>query len=496
MTLSHCWGKVRFLTLTTKNIAALQREIVLADLPATFQDAITFARYIGIEYLWIDSLCIIQDSNNDWQNESNLMDSVYSNGFCNIAATGASDASGGCFFNRSSEAYRIPTIDIPQHESIWHLATGRFLKIFDKRRHFINPGEYLCHDTDLWAREITRSVLCKRAWVIQERFLAKRVLYFSPSQIFFECNRMRACEACPEFMPDTYFRFGIREALARVKLNVLHGDPITDNLTVRSALKAWSSLVSNYSACALTYEKDRLVALAGLARYLQPFIGCRYLAGLWETEFVSQLLWENAANSTRSTTYQAPSWSWASRPGQVNFPSNHEYREVAVNLLEIGVSTVGKSRFGQVTSGFVKMVGRLIPISLDDPILNRAIQLLFEGSSFRYTTHTCHFLRRINVIDFLPDIWEGLEGRESLLETFYCTPLIYTDGSLGLKYAQGLVLRSTGIEKGQYKRVGLFCADNLKGVLPRAEQEERSKMTEDLYEAYDEETDRYTFTII
>jgi hypothetical protein len=320
------------LTLTTKNIAALQREIALADLPATFQDAITFARYIGIDYLWIDSLCIIQDSNNDWQKESNFMESVYSNGFCNIAATGAADGSGGCFFDRSSEACRIPTIDIHGHGNLSHLATGRLLK-HSERRVFINPSSYSCHDQNLWVREITQPALYRRASVIQERFLAKRVLYFSPRQIFFEYNQLQVCEACPGHMQSIYFGDGIRETLAAVKGQ--HSDPI------RSALNALSALISNYFACALTYEKYWLIALAGSARYFQPFIGCRYLAGLWETEFFWQLLWENAANSTSSTTYQSPSWSWASRPGRVKIPSNDGLGEVVVNLLDIGVNTIG-----------------------------------------------------------------------------------------------------------------------------------------------------------
>jgi hypothetical protein len=402
MTLSHCWGKVRFLTLTTKNIAALQREIVLADLPATFQDAITFARYNGVDYLWIDSLCIIQDSVNDWQKESSLMESVYSNGFCNIAATEASDGSGGCFFGHSSEACRIPTIDIPRHESTWHLAIGRFLKSSKKRRHFISPGTYSCHDQDFWVREITESTLRKHAWVIQERFLAKRVLYFSPRQIFFECNQLRACEVCPEYIPIVYSRDGIgvlRETLAIAKRQVRHHAPTTN--TIRSALSAWSGLISNYSACALTYEKDRLIALAGLARYFQPFIGCRYLAGLWETEFVSQLLWKNAATSTHSTTYQAPSWSWASRPGKVEIPYGTRYGEVAVNLLDIRVTAIGRSTFGQVTSGFVKMVGRLIPVSLKHPVFNRSINPPFEGSSFTFRTLCLMFGRGVKVFSEL-----------------------------------------------------------------------------------------------
>jgi hypothetical protein len=197
--------------------------------------------------LWIDSLCIIQDSINDWQKESNLIESVYSNGFCNIAATGGADGSGGCFFDRSSEACRIPMIDLPRHGRIWHLVTSRFLKNPKKTRHFINPGAYLCHDAEFWVREITQSALCKRAWVLQERFLVQRVLYFSPNQIFFECNRSQACEACPDYMSNTIFRDGIRETLAPVKLKVLHINSTID--ITRSALNAWSGLISNFCLC-------------------------------------------------------------------------------------------------------------------------------------------------------------------------------------------------------------------------------------------------------
>jgi len=93
----------------------------------------------------------------------------------------------------------------------------------------------------------------------------------------------------------------------------------------------------------------------------------------------------------------------------------------------------------------------------------------------------------------VPDIWEE---HECLLGTFYCAPFVYINVPRGLKDLLGLILRATGIEKGQYQRVGFFRLYDLNDMLSRAEQEERSKMTEDLYEAYDEETDSHTFTII
>jgi hypothetical protein len=485
MTLSHCWGQVRFLTLTTKNIIALQRNIAFAHLPATFQDAIKFARYVGVDYLWIDSLCIIQDSKDDWEKESILMESVYSNGFCNIAAAGASDGSGGCFFNRSSDAHTrltINTENIPRNQNSWsHVRawiTGKSLKPAENEPYCVKPGEYWFHEDNFWSREVISSDLCSRAWVIQERLLAKRVLYFCPTQILFECNRLRACETWqPESLPRNDSD-EIRAILVSANLNFTRRDP-------KPALEAWVYLVYNYSGCELTYEKDRLIALAGLARHFQRFLKSQYLAGLWETGFVHQLCWENRNNSTRPTSYQAPSWSWASNSGGVSYRpetySNLRSGEVTVDILDVGVGTVGGSEFSQVTSGYIKMIGYLIPVSLQhrstDPDFHE-----YTGGPYLLEPYTS---------TFMPDIRDSFE---SFPGVFYCAPLVYTTPGSGYRYrdleksTDGLVLKPTGIMKGQYQRVGYFRGDDY--------QEERSKMTEDLYEAYDEVTDKYTFTII
>jgi hypothetical protein len=99
--LSHCWGKLKIITLTTSNLAGFQHEIPLKELPKTFQEAIYVTRYLGLQYIWIDSLCILQDSSEDWAKESVQMADVYGAAEINIAATGAADGSGGCFFERS-----------------------------------------------------------------------------------------------------------------------------------------------------------------------------------------------------------------------------------------------------------------------------------------------------------------------------------------------------------------------------------------------------------
>lgn len=103
MTLSHCWGDDMPMKLLRENLEKMKSGIILSQLSKTFQDAIRVTRSLGVRYLWIDALCIIQDSEDDWQQESARMNQTYSASFCNIAATAAPDGSKGLFLlTRSS----------------------------------------------------------------------------------------------------------------------------------------------------------------------------------------------------------------------------------------------------------------------------------------------------------------------------------------------------------------------------------------------------------
>jgi hypothetical protein len=192
-------GKNRFLNLTSDNIEELQSGIPLADLPKAFQDAIVFTRRTPAQFIWIDSMCIIQDSDEDWEVEALRMEDVYSNAYCNIAAT---SGSGGCFLERDVEAcmpmiFRIASADnILSRNFLSKLGGSRS----SKTDNLIDSGTYVCEERGLWEREITQSALGRRAWVFQERLLARRVLHFASSQIFFECCSFQAAEVSPKGM--------------------------------------------------------------------------------------------------------------------------------------------------------------------------------------------------------------------------------------------------------------------------------------------------------
>jgi hypothetical protein len=186
MTLSHCWGKKQIATLSLNNFATFEAGITISTLPQTFQDAIRISRFLGTRYIWIDSLCIIQDSKEDWQKESLRMDSVYSYSYCNIAATRSSDSHGGCFTERPAQACH-PVI-INQLGAL--ITEGIPNEPYD-------VGPYYSGLNNFWKDEIEDSVLLSRAWVFQERLLAPRVLHFARNQIFFECRQTCANESNP-----------------------------------------------------------------------------------------------------------------------------------------------------------------------------------------------------------------------------------------------------------------------------------------------------------
>jgi hypothetical protein len=100
MTLSHCWGKLSIFTLNKTNFKALQDVILVDQLPKTFQDAILITRRMGHKFLWIDSLCILQDDLEDWGREAVKMASISAFSSLNIAATAATDGRVERFFDR------------------------------------------------------------------------------------------------------------------------------------------------------------------------------------------------------------------------------------------------------------------------------------------------------------------------------------------------------------------------------------------------------------
>ncbi|KAL2070179.1 hypothetical protein VTL71DRAFT_13205 [Oculimacula yallundae] len=165
--------------LTSENITSWLNYIPSDNLTKTFRDAINVARRLDSHYLWIDSLCIIQDCSEDWERESASMGEVYRRCICNISATVASDGSDSLFVERNP--YSIPKFMV---EIGWshHRTSYSFAR------------------SDIWELGVINSNLNRRGWVIQERLLSPRTISFG-SQIFWECHELEACETWPDGLP-------------------------------------------------------------------------------------------------------------------------------------------------------------------------------------------------------------------------------------------------------------------------------------------------------
>lgn len=256
--------------------------------------------------------------------------------------------------------------------------------------------------------------------------------------------------------------------------------------------------MQQFSACELTYETDRLRAIAGVVRCMKDTLKCKYIAGFWEYELASQLVWRTIGTSTRPSTYQAPTWSWASRPGEVFFDTSGSLSkgylwQQFVTIQDVEVRTTDGNEMSHVLYGCLHLQGLLIPSPIRPGKLGAS-----EGGK------NLVILVRQYWSEFTPDICD--DPPETYQDRiYYCLPCFFSDNG-SVFWMQGLVLQRSG-ERGHYLRVGAFTCSrggtsiefgkNFKRALTiRGSLEEKSLMTWDHYEDYDEENDRYTFTII
>jgi hypothetical protein len=265
--LSHCWGNDKPACMTTtESLESNRRGIPLDSLPKTFRDAVDIVRRLGIQYLWIDTMCIIQDNENDWKAESVKMASVYQNAFLTIAASSSSSTHGGCY--SSSPPQRKYEIEINDPK-----VTATSLYARRDLFHIRHSGD---HNLD-----IPELPLLQRGWAYQERLLSSRVLHFSHGEIIWNCVEGIACEC------GRYQRIGSGE-FCNMSAKAYHkrGSSI-----YKTAGERWQQMVEGYSGLALTRESDKMVALHGLVKQMRPLRRGPYVAGLWADQFHRDLAW-------------------------------------------------------------------------------------------------------------------------------------------------------------------------------------------------------------
>jgi hypothetical protein len=330
--LSHCWGGSTPVMTTNENLDSFTKYIP-TPLPQTFADAVLVTRALDIRYLWIDSLCIIQDSVQDWQTQAPLMGRVYSEAYVTIAADAATNSTDG-FLNHSNRSLsKEVEVDYPDKiasSPIWvreRGSLGYLLPFHDFPARLpvqeISGSPSLDLERLRTLRHMNRantapeSKLSTRGWVFQERALSPRTLFFGQAEMGWECDSIIDCECRA--------------------LGVRYQRPHSLLKTAKSGM-SWSFVIEAYSRLDLTVPEDRLAALSGLAevrsrrgkhrnftarawkrlRMKAPETSS-YVAGLFEKSMRKQLLWAASFTGPAFNSYIAPTWSWASIRGAITY---------------------------------------------------------------------------------------------------------------------------------------------------------------------------------
>jgi len=338
MTLSYRWGENPTLLLLKSNIDDLRAGNLIHKLPLTFRDFIIVARRFVVRYVWIDALCIIQDSESDWEAEAPMMRYVYANSVCNVAASASSDPEGGLFRERPAKSLMPGLISSSP---------------FSDR-----TQNYFIADIDYWKHEVDYGPFHKRGWVYQEILLAPRILYFDQKQILWECSAERNSEFG--------FRSGTSPAYPLQKNQLFRyltasSDAESGQMS-ENIQKLWMELVQEYSSCVLTKPCDKLFAFSGIAKLFQQYTNDVYVAGLWKSRLVETMdCYVALPKPLSSSTYRAPSWSWAALDGPVLRAAFRE-RVYDVKVLDLQFTT-GSDPTIDVTDAHLKLRARTIPAS-------------------------------------------------------------------------------------------------------------------------------------
>ena len=329
---------------TRANIAGMKQHIKLENLQETIVDAVVLTRELGIEYLWVDALCIIQDSNEDWEQESTKMASLYANAILTIASV-STDSAAVPFLRHENSAEAAKH----QRRGFTHSVHTDNGPALIKARLVEQSGIHWRWQSDSDERS-PKEPWAKRGWTLQEQVLSSRLLMLSSTEMQWVCKQTETCECL-----STLNR---RRQFGRIPLAQL-GD-------TGETFHFWHKLVENYSNRSLSQCSDRLPAISGIAEVVQQKTNSRYIAGLWEDNIDLDLLWHKTGDldTAEGNDPQAPSFSWASVDGEVDyycFRNGKEPYRKSTTVLSIEACPSVQAPLGRVAGGRLTLRGPLAP---------------------------------------------------------------------------------------------------------------------------------------
>jgi hypothetical protein len=297
--LSYCWEPVDAgnprITLLQENKEALKSRLPLDGLPPTIQDSIDFTRRLGLQYVWIDRLCIVQNDKADWAVQADLMCNIYEGALVTLVALARESMDQGLYFPRTLQpSVRIPCATPERTIGTMNITAPE------------HRGALLSNRSSIFSSEVRQSKWATRGWTFQEGLLSRRMIYFGQRQLFWECQKM----GCDEYglptdgdslsiflrdIVDEKWRAKSAKWLSSVSSTLPDGTVVsTVSALVLEHLRYWGKCITYFQARELTFTSDKPKAMKGIARAIQDSLGWTGLAysfGVFSKAAYLGLLW-------------------------------------------------------------------------------------------------------------------------------------------------------------------------------------------------------------
>lgn len=372
--LSHCWGGsvADEAKLTADTIELFRNKIPMADLPANFVDAVLITRSLGLEYLWIDCLCIMQDSPEDWDVESKHMGDIYRDAMVTLAAAAASKATDGMLHTFSTyDLNGGPPIKLKLAQD----SPSDDIHIVRRDKTREDLGHLLYHGP-----------LANRGWTLQEEILSPRTLYYGSQQIHWQClHHYSSGDGIHDY--DVHWKRAFRYEWIKERIfKQTHSpdqDPHDPKNINQILLEYHNEMVVDYCKRRLTFASDKFPAFSGIASLMHGelrhggYLNVVYLAGIWSSHFREGLIWYYGKKATSSSPTHPnpkdpilsfPTWSWANVNGRIKSLYTKILPPTSLDpiLLSHNCIPAGTNPYGAIKSAELVVRGYILPMRVAD----------------------------------------------------------------------------------------------------------------------------------
>jgi Heterokaryon incompatibility protein (HET) len=340
--LTYCWGDpviIHQIMLNSQTHRYWLDDIPFYRLPKTLQDGIIATCKLGLRFLWIDCLCILQDDNAEMATEIAKMPHIYRGAYVTLSAARSRGSDEGFLHD-----IHVPSVNASIFKMAYACPDGRL-------------GTILLFDDPVPQME---EPIDTRGWTLQEYLLSPRLLIYGIHGLRFSCRQ--GVQYDDEKIAEGSFSIGNNRKLALLR---------EVSIDLEIARRSWTRLLVEYTGRILSQPEDRLLAISGIAKYYSEILNDEYLAGIWSRDLPAALMWENVSQKfPRPPVYRAPSWSWAAIDDCVEHFKQSEPVDPELSILSHAIQLADPvAPFGAVLSGSLNLKGRLKQALWDGDLL-------------------------------------------------------------------------------------------------------------------------------